>query len=92
MNLTRLVAIAADAKATSLAPLLSLSLPFCARSPSTARARAGKSLVPTEWKRREILGAHKQSDGKNWVGIHVPVGRAYPDEVSLLSSLPKSLP
>ena len=42
---------------------------------------AGESLVPTEWKRREILGAHKQKDGKNWVGIHVPVGRAYPDEV-----------
>jgi ferredoxin-nitrite reductase len=52
-----------------------------------ALAPEGKSLVPTEWKRREILGAHKQTDGKNWVGIHVPVGRAYPDEMDKLIAL-----
>ena len=39
-------------------------------------ATEGKSMVPAEWKRRDIIGVHKQSDGKNWVGIHVPVGRA----------------
>jgi ferredoxin-nitrite reductase len=39
------------------------------------------ALVPKEWKRRELLGAHKQSDGKNWIGLHVPAGRMYADEL-----------
>jgi len=50
-------------------------------------ATEGKSMVPAEWKRRDIIGVHKQSDGKNWVGIHVPVGRAYPDEMDKLIAL-----
>ena len=37
--------------------------------------RAGASLVPAVWARRELLGAHKQRDGRNWVGVRVPAGR-----------------
>jgi len=43
--------------------------------------REGKSLVPKEWERRELIGVHKQKDGKNWVGVHVPAGRMYGDEM-----------
>ena len=50
-------------------------------------ATEGKSMVPEAWERRELLGANKQADGKNWVGIHVPVGRAYPDEMDKLIAL-----
>lgn len=39
------------------------------------------NLVPKEWKRRDLLGAHKQTDGKNWLGLHVPAGRFYADEL-----------
>jgi ferredoxin-nitrite reductase len=53
----------------------------------SAIPKEGKSMVPTEWKRRELLGVHKQSDGKNWVGLHVPVGRAYVDEMDKLFAL-----
>ena len=28
------------------------------------------NLVPKEWKRRDLLGAHKQADGSNyWLGL-----------------------
>jgi len=41
-------------------------------------------LVPETWKRRELLGAHEQVDGKNWLGLHVPAGRFYADELKEL--------
>jgi len=44
-------------------------------------------LVPKEWKRRDLLGAHKQVDGKNWVGLHVPAGRMYADELKELLAI-----
>jgi ferredoxin-nitrite reductase len=43
-----------------------------------------EKLVPTEWKRRELLGAHKQADGNNWLGLNVPAGRLYNDELKQL--------
>ena len=48
---------------------------------------SGSSLVPNSWERREVLGVHKQKDGRNWLGAHVPVGRIYPDELLALIEL-----
>jgi ferredoxin-nitrite reductase len=50
-------------------------------------ARAGASLVPKEWKRRELLGAHKQPDGHNWVGVRVPAGRLFADEMAAMADI-----
>lgn len=49
--------------------------------------RAETSLVPKEWKRRELLGAHKQSDGKHWIGFVVPAGRMYADQMDKVADL-----
>jgi len=46
------------------------------------------NLVPKEWKRRDLLGAHKQADGSNyWLGLHVPAGRFYADELKDLLAI-----
>ena len=46
------------------------------------------SLVPKEWKRRDLLGAHSQADGANhWLGLHVPAGRFYADELEELLAI-----
>jgi len=50
-------------------------------------ARAGASLVPAEWKRRELLGAHKQPDGRFWVGVRVPAGRLFADEMYAMADI-----
>jgi len=50
-------------------------------------APAETGLVPKEWTRRELLGAHKQSDGKNWIGMVVPAGRMYADEMDQIANV-----
>jgi ferredoxin-nitrite reductase len=41
----------------------------------------GSSIVPKTKERKELIGVHKQSDGKNWIGLHVPGSRCYADEM-----------
>jgi len=35
----------------------------------------GKSIVPDDKSRKELMGVHKQRDGANWIGMHVPGSR-----------------
>lgn len=48
---------------------------------------AQTGLVPKEWKRRELLGANKQKDGKNWIGFVVPAGRMYADQMDAVADI-----
>eukprot|EP00242_Pyramimonas_sp_CCMP2087_P010300 CAMPEP_0198212628 /NCGR_PEP_ID=MMETSP1445-20131203/26849_1 /TAXON_ID=36898 /ORGANISM="Pyramimonas sp., Strain CCMP2087" /LENGTH=602 /DNA_ID=CAMNT_0043887123 /DNA_START=226 /DNA_END=2034 /DNA_ORIENTATION=- len=50
-------------------------------------AEEGKSLVNPKWERRSYFGAHKQTDGNNFVGINVPVGRLFADDMLALAHL-----
>ena len=44
-------------------------------------ASEGESLVDETRARRSYFGVHKQPDGKNYVGVHVPVGRLSSDDM-----------
>jgi ferredoxin-nitrite reductase len=50
-------------------------------------AEEGKSLVNPKWERRTYFGAHKQTDGNNFVGMNVPVGRIFADDMLTLAHL-----
>jgi len=53
-----------------------------------ATAAGINKLVPEKWERRDLLGAHKQADGKaSWLGLHVPAGRFYADELKELLTI-----
>jgi len=49
--------------------------------------KAETGLVPKVWKRRELLGANKQADGDNWIGMVVPAGRMYADEMEAVGKI-----
>lgn len=47
----------------------------------------GTSTVPKDKSRKDLMGVHKQKDGQNWIGMHVPGSRCYADEMIMSADL-----
>merc|ERR1719183_1103537 len=47
----------------------------------------GESMIDPAWTRRDYFGVHKQKDGANFVGLNVPVGRLFADDMLALAHL-----
>ncbi len=61
---------------------------------SEVEERLGKSLLPAaakdeiDWEKRDHIGVYKQKQsGLNYVGLHIPVGRLYADDMFEIASL-----
>ncbi len=61
---------------------------------SQVEERLGKSLLPAaakdeiDWEKRDHIGVYKQKQpGLNYVGLHIPVGRLYAEDMFEIASL-----